>query len=95
MNISPATYRYIIRLQMALEVMNIFNQCKQITYIYFNVHDFFKLEGFYTQQCFKLSWYNLETLKPDGTFVNTLADTFDIAVGFKVNMWAESPARQT
>lgn len=56
---------------------------------------FFKLEGFYTQQYFKLSWNNLETLKPDGAFVNTLADTFDIAVGFKMNMWAEAPVRQT
>lgn len=56
---------------------------------------FLKSEGFYTQQYFKFSWYNLETLKPDGTFVNTLADTFDITVGLKMNMWAEAPARQT
>ena len=36
----------------------------------------------------------MEILKPDGTFVNTLADKFHVVIGFKKSKWTEASARQ-
>lgn len=85
-NICHTTYRDIITLQMTLEVMNIFNQCKQMTQIQFNIYDFLNQKAFIPSNTLNYLWYNLETSKPDGTFVNTLAGKCDAVIGFKMNI---------
>lgn len=80
---------------MTVEVMNIFSQHKQMTQIYFITHDFLNQKAFIPSNTLKYPWYDLEATKPDGTFVNTLADKFDVILGLKMNMWTEASARQT